>query len=579
MSDTMDITEGSGPADAAGTADSGPAPSVVYGTPVVPGVAWAPAAWTRRPALPPVSAPELAQDQREDAVAAFERASGEVAEGLLRRADSATGHVAEVLAVTASLATDKAWKKEATRRIRQGTPAIQATMAATEKFVDLFQKAGGLMEERTTDLRDVRDRVIAHLTGEPEPGIPLVDHPVVLLADDLSPADTAGLDPARYVAIATQVGGPTSHTSIIARQLGIPCIVAARELASIPEGAPVLVDAHAGSLTLGVPEDTARALVAEDAERVALIRTWRGPGHTADGVGVQLLANVQDGPGARTAAQGQAEGVGLFRTELLFLNTQVEPAVASQTASYEPVFAAFPTSKVVVRTLDAGSDKPVPFATLSEEFNPALGVRGIRTTGQNPDLLTHQLDAIAAAAAQQPHTSVWVMAPMISTIPEARWFAQLVHERGLRAGIMIEVPAAVILIDQFLTEVDFVSIGTNDLTQYTMAADRMSPHLAEYSDPWQPAVLALIAHTAEAGMSAGKPVGVCGEAAADPLLACVLTGMGITSLSMATNAIPAVGAQLAQVTMEQCRAAARAIQNTEDPGDARNHAREALGLA
>jgi phosphotransferase system enzyme I (PtsI) len=575
MTDSIDLTGATTPPSAP-EAGSGDATRVVYGTPVVPGVAWAPAAWTRRPPLPPETAPELPEDQREQGVADFERAAAEVADGLNARAEAATGHVAEVLAVTASLATDRAWKREAAGRIRRGTPPVQATMAATEKFVELFQKAGGLMEERTTDLRDVRDRVIAHLTGEPEPGIPVTGHPVVLLADDLSPADTAGLDPVNYVAIATQVGGPTSHTSIIARQLGIPCIVAARELAEIPEGAPVLVNAHEGSLTLGVDEAAARALVADDADRVARIRAWRGPGRTADGVSMQLLANVQDGAGAVAAAGGQAEGIGLFRTELLFLNTQVEPSVDSQAGSYAPVFAAFPSQKVVVRTLDAGSDKPVPFATLSEEFNPALGVRGIRTTGQNPDLLVHQLDAVAQAAALQPGTDVWVMAPMISTIPEARWFAGLVRERGLRVGIMIEVPAAAILIDQFLAEVDFVSIGTNDLTQYTMAADRMSPHLAEYTDPWQPAVLSLIARTAEGGMEAGKPVGVCGEAAADPLLACVLTGMGITSLSMAASAIPAVGAQLARVTMEQCRAAAAAVVGAEDAGDARNRARSAL---
>ncbi len=270
--------------------------------------------------------------------------------------------------------------------------------------------------------------------------------------------------------------------------------------------------------------------------------------------------------------------MGLFRTELLFLNTPVEPSVDSQAESYEPVFAAFPSSKVVVRTLDAGSDKPVPFATLSEEFNPALGVRGIRTTGHNEKLLIHQLDAIAEAAKLQPGTDVWVMAPMVSTIPEAEWFSGLVRERGLKAGIMIEVPSAVILIDQFLEVVDFVSIGTNDLTQYTMAADRMSPHLAEYTDPWQPAVLALIARTAEEGKVQHKPVGVCGEAAADPLLACVLTGMGITSLSMATNAIPPVGAELSQVTLAQCRAAAEAVKGSRDAKDARDRARTALGL-
>ncbi len=552
---------------------------VVHGTPVVAGIAYAPAAWTQRPPLPPASAPDLPEDEREAEIEAFDRAAAAVAERLLQRAEAAEEHAAEVLTMTAGLAKDKGWRREVVKAIKTGVPAIQATMAATEKFVLLFEKAGGLMAERTTDLRDVRDRVIARLQGNPEPGIPVRDHPIVLLGDDLSPADTAGLDRNDYVAIVTQGGGPTSHTSIIARQLGIPCIVAARELELVPEGAEVLVDASVGTVTMGVPAAEAERLVEEDSARLELVRAWRGPGQTQDGVPVQLLANVQDGPTARTAADGQAEGIGLFRTELLFLDTATEPSVAEQAASYGEVFSAFPEGKVVVRTLDAGSDKPVPFATLAEEANPALGVRGIRVTGHNPELLTHQLDAIAEASKKNPGTDVWVMAPMISTVPEAKWFAGLCRERGLKAGIMIEVPAAVILIDRFIEVVDFVSIGTNDLTQYTMAADRMSPHLAEYTDPWQPAVLELIQWTADSGRQHDVPAGVCGEAAADPLLACVLIGMGITSLSMASSAVPAVGAQLSQVTFAQCQAAAEAVREAEDSGQARALARQALGLA
>lgn len=553
-------------------------PIVVHGTPVVPGVAYAPAVWARRPELPPLEAPDLPEDAREAEVERFNGCTVAVADGLFARASQATGHAAEVLTVTASLATDRSWKKDVARRIREGKPAIQATIAATEKYIAMFEKAGGLMAERTSDLRDVRDRVLAHLQGIPEPGIPVAHSPVVLLADDLSPADTAGLIPDMYVAIATELGGPTSHTSIIARQLGIPCIVAARQLAQINEGDMVLVDGRHGTLALGVDPAQAEARVAEDEKRRAAIAAWQGPARTADGVPVQLLANVQDGEAARHASTSYAEGVGLFRTELLFLDTAVEPSVEAQTDAYAPVFSAFPASKVVVRTLDAGSDKPVPFATLMQEFNPALGVRGIRTTGHNPDLLIHQLDAIAAAAAREPGTDVWVMAPMISTVPEAEWFAGLVRERGLKAGIMIEVPAAAILIDRFLEHVDFVSIGTNDLTQYTLAADRMSPDLAEYTDPWQPAPLALIASVAAAGLRAGKPVGVCGEAAADSLLAAVLVGMGVTSLSMATSAIPGVGALLETVTLEQCREAAAAVLASRDQGEARLVAREILVL-
>lgn len=550
----------------------------IHGTPAVAGIAYAPAAWTRRPPLPPKTAPELPEEQRGDAAAAFDQAAKQVADGLRARAEKASGPSAEVLTMTAGLATDRAWTRAIKRAIDSGTPPVQATMAATETFVDMFLKAGGMMTERTTDLRDVRDRVVARLQGLPEPGVPDVDHPAVLMADDLSPADTAGLDPDIYVAIAIQGGGPTSHTSIIARQLSIPCIVAVRELEEIPDGTPVLVNADVGTVTTGVDPDEAEKLVREDRERLARIRAWKGPAKTKDGVPVQLLANVQDAATARKAASSQAEGVGLFRTELLFLDTTTEPSIEQQAKDYLGVFEAFPSSKVVVRTLDAGSDKPVPFATLTEEFNPSLGVRGIRVTGQNPGLMYHQLDAIAEAKKESPGTDVWVMAPMVSTIPEAEWFASLCRERGLKAGIMIEVPSAVILIGKFMGVVDFVSIGTNDLTQYTMAADRMSPHLAEYTDPWQPAVLALIAHTAEAGKSLAKPAGVCGEAAADPILACVLTGMGITSLSMAPSAISSVGAQLEQVTMSQCREAAIAVRSARDPKDARQKAREALGL-
>ena len=229
---------------------------------------------------------------------------------------------------------------------------------------------------------------------------------------------------------------------------------------------------------------------------------------------------------------------------------------------------AFAGHKVVVRTLDAGSDKPLKFAGHPEEANPALGVRGIRIAEGNPGLLERQLEAIAAAA-ERTGNPPWVMAPMIATADEAKHFAAQARSHGLTPGVMIEVPAAALLADRILEHVDFLSIGTNDLAQYTMAADRMSAELATLTDPWQPAVLALVATAVRAGAAAGKPVGVCGEAAADPLLACVLTGLGVTSLSAAAAAIPGVGAKLAQVTLQQCRDAADAVLATASAADAR----------
>ncbi|MDN6236840.1 MAG: phosphoenolpyruvate--protein phosphotransferase, partial [Corynebacterium flavescens] len=218
----------------------------------------------------------------------------------------------------------------------------------------------------------------------------------------------------------------------------------------------------------------------------------------------------------------------------------------------------------------AGSDKPISYATLTSEENPALGVRGLRVARDNEALLTRQLDAIAQAAAERGEDApTWVMAPMVATSTEAKWFAGLCRERGLTPGAMIEVPAAALMADTIMPHLDFVSIGTNDLTQYTMAADRLSPQLAYLTDPWQPAVLRLIRHTCVVGRDNNVPVGVCGEAAADPVLACVLTGLGVNSLSAASTAVAGVGAQLAEVTLEECQKMAEAAIDAEGPTEAR----------
>ncbi|TBT88657.1 phosphoenolpyruvate--protein phosphotransferase [Propioniciclava sinopodophylli] len=549
----------------------------VRGTGVVAGYAYAPVAWTRPAPVPPASAAVVAEDAREAEVARFKAAVETVATRFADRASAATGVAAEVLGATAALARDRGWSRAAIRLINSGTAAEGATTAAIEQFVAQFEKLGGLMAERTTDLKDIRNRVVAELMGLPEPGVPQPTSPVILCADDLAPADTAGLDPALVRALVTRLGGPTSHTAIIARQLGIPCIVAASSLDTVPEGTQVLVDGTSGIITLNPDPASAQALVEEDARLREEIRSWTGPAKTADGVGVQLLANVQDGKAAAKASESEAEGVGLFRTELCFLSAQTEPSVEEQARIYGEVFSAFRGKKVVVRTLDAGSDKPVPFANHEHEENPALGVRGIRLGWTNPGLVERQLDAIQMAAEDNGVSEAWVMAPMVATVDEAYEFAQKCRARDLKPGIMVEVPSVALLADQFLAEVDFFSIGTNDLTQYTMAADRMSSHLAMLTDPWQPAVLRLIALTAQAGERAGKPVGVCGEAAADPLLACVLVGLGVTSLSMATNAIPAVGVQLGKVTIDQCREAALQVAASRNSRDAKELAAELLG--
>lgn len=542
--------------------------TILHGNGVVPGIGVG-------PVVRPMPRPDLPRDEEsldpEAGSARFSEAANLVADRLAARAGQASGAAAEVLMATSSLARDRGLVALVQKRLADGTGICASTAGAIEELSAMFAAAGGLMAERVTDLQDIRDRVVAELTGQPEPGIPTPEVASVLCADDLAPADTAGLDPASIVAIATSLGGATSHTTIIARQLGIPCVVGTDGLDDIAEGTAMLVDGSSGEVIL----DPDPGLVRERTEAAAAFgqaaASWRGPGATSDGHVVDILANVQDGAGARKAAETHVQGVGLFRTELCFLDRDVEPTVQEQAAIYGEVFAAMGDRKVVIRTLDAGSDKPVSFATIKDEPNPALGVRGMRLGLRDEGLMDRQLDAIALAA-KESAAPVWVMAPMVATEDEAEWFGAKVRERSLVPGVMIEIPSAALLADRILRHVDFVSIGTNDLSQYAFAADRMAPSLSRLTDPWQPALLALIHRVAQAGLDAGKPVGVCGEAAADPQLGCVMVGLGVTSLSSAATAAPLVGATLAGVTEDTCKAAARAALDARGPAEARDAA-------
>lgn len=545
--------------------------TVLQGSGVVAGVAYARAVRARpRPTPPPLGGvlPEQLREAEQDR---FLNSADAVAEHLHERAGQAEGPAAAVLRATAAMVTDRGWRKAVRQAIGEGHPAEQATVRATDLFIHRFEAAGGVVAERIVDLRDIRDRVLAHLRGEEEPGPLLTGEPVVLLAEDLSPADTAALDPGQVVALVTGLGGPTGHTAIIARQLNLPCIVAVGERwREIAVGSMVLIDGAAGTVTLDPEAGHARELVERSRVRASRLARWRGPARTADGHRVELLANVADGPAAQVAAQSQAEGIGLYRTELSFLSATREPTVAEQARVYRRVLDAFPAARVIIRTLDAGSDKPLAWADPGVEANPALGMRGLRASRGDEGLLLRQLDAIAAASEGRGATApTWVMAPMVSTVAEAAWFAQRCRERDLLPGAMIEVPAAALMADLLLPHLDFVSVGTNDLAQYTMAADRLSPHLSRLTDQWQPAVLRLIQRVCEAGEQAGVPVGVCGEAAADPLLACVLTGLGVASLSTAAVAVAGVGTQLAEVSLAFCRELAQAALMAPGAGEAR----------
>lgn len=541
--------------------------ATLTGLGVSPGVATGPVARLGLPPRPP--ADEKPGDDPVAELGRFDRATAEVARRLERRAAVAADEAAEVLRATALMAQDPALRSAVEVQLAQGRPTGHAVDAAFEGFADTLASLGGYLAERVADIRDVKNRVLAVLLDVPMPGIPSPGHPFVLVANDLAPADTALLDPAEVLALVTEQGGATSHTAILARTLGLPAVASCTGAMALSDGSAVVVDGSAG-LVVVEPDDALLAAVqARVAARAHLQASSHGPGRTADGVPVALLVNVGTAADAERAGTVESEGVGLFRTEFLFLDRQDAPTVEEQVEVYGRVFDSFAGRKVVVRTLDAGADKPLKFVDFGEEENPALGVRGLRVARRHPELLADQLRALAIAA-KGSTSDVWVMAPMVSTPAEAASFAATCRAHGLgTAGVMVEVPAAALRADRVLAEVDFASIGTNDLSQYTYAADRMSGALADLLDPWQPALLDLVAHVGAAGRRAARPVGVCGEAAGDPLLALVLVGLGVTSLSMAPGLLPAVRLALSLHTAEQCADIAAVARASASAAEAR----------
>lgn len=498
-----------------------------------------------------------------------------VAAELQQRAHAAGGSAQEVLEAQAMIAEDPTLQDEVDSRIDEGSTAEWAVHDAFAGFRSTLEAVGGYLGERAADLDDIAQRVLARLRGVAAPGVPDPGHPFVLVARDLAPADTALLNLEQVLALITTDGGPTSHTAILAREKGIVAVVGAAGAVDLADGQTVVVDAAAGTVN-SAPTETEIASVAERiAAREAEDAAPPAPGALADGTAVSLLANLGKPSDAADAVARGAEGVGLFRTEFLFLSSAQAPTIEQQRTAYIELLSAFPGRKVVVRLLDAGADKPLAFLNDAHEENPALGLRGLRALRASEDILREQLTALAEADVATA-ADLWVMAPMVTTVEETAYFTGLAKEYGLKtAGVMVEVPASALLADRVLAHADFASIGTNDLTQYTMAADRLLGSVASFQDPWHPAVLRLVREVGSAGERLGKPVGICGESAADPLLAVVLVGLGATSLSMAPAALSDVRRSLAGHTLDDARRIAEAALGADDAAGAREAARAA----
>jgi multiphosphoryl transfer protein len=421
--------------------------------------------------------------------------------------------------------------------------AAEAVATEWDGLEDEYQRA------RAEDVRAVARMVLARLVGSDAARLSLTA-PGILVAPDLTPAQTAALDPALVQGIATAYGGPTSHSSILARALGLPAAVGLGEgVLALAEGTPLLLDGGAGTVVAN-PDDELVAVFEDRRSREAekLVAARRGahqPAVTLDGRRVEVAANVGSPADAAAAAASGADGVGLLRTEFLFLGRDSLPEEDVQVAAYREIAELLRGRPVILRTLDVGADKPLPYLPRPSEANPFLGVRGIRLGLAEPELLAAQLRAVLRVAAEHP---LKVMFPMVATLDEfreARGVLERERERlGVRApleiGVMIEVPAAALAAEAFSPEVDFFSIGTNDLAQYTMAAERGNERVAALGDALQPAVLRLVRAVVEAAEAFERWVGVCGEIASDLAAVPVLVGLGVAELSVAPPAVPAV---------------------------------------
>jgi phosphocarrier protein FPr len=448
-------------------------------------------------------------------------------------------------------------------RIQAGQWVPRAWQAGIDELAgELAALEDPTLAARADDLRDAGRRVLRLMLKLDEHEITLPETPVVVLARELSPSATAAFDPKRVLGFCIVNGGPTSHIAILARALGLPAVVAAPEaLLAVPAGTLVVLDGNAGSLAVDPdPEALERArqaqLRAQEARRQAQEQAAL-PAVTLDGHRVDVTANIGSLANAVAAVKNHADGSGLLRTEFLFLDRATAPSEEEQYEVYRGIAEAMGTRPVIVRTLDIGGDKPVPYIQMKPEENPFLGERGIRLCLNQPALFRDQLRAILRAA---PAGCLRIMFPMVSDLGEIRQARALVEalrqELGLppvQVGIMVEVPSAALLADKLAPEVDFFSIGTNDLTQYTLAIDRGHPSLAARHDGMHPSVLRLIAMTAEASHRHGKRTDVCGELGSDPAAIPILIGLGVDELSVSIPAVPAVKAQVRSLDLAGLR--------------------------
>ncbi len=450
------------------------------------------------------------------------------------------------------------------------TERVNAEYALDETasfFISMFEAMDNeYMKERAADIRDVTKRVLAHLLGVTISNPSLISEEVVIIAEDLTPSDTAQLNRQYVKGFATDIGGRTSHSAIMARSLEIPAVVGTKTVtAEVKNGDIVIVDGLDGQVIINPSPELLAQYEQKRARYEAQKAEWAKLVHeatvTADGIHVELAANIGTPDDVKGALANGAEGIGLYRTEFLYMGRSELPTEDEQFAAYKTVLEQMNGKPVVVRTLDIGGDKELPYLQLPKEMNPFLGFRAIRLCLEMQDMFRTQLRALLRASV---YGNLKIMFPMIATLDEFRQAKAILLEEkeallrqgvavadGIEVGMMVEIPAAAVMADQFAKEVDFFSIGTNDLIQYTMAADRMNERVAYLYQPYNPAILRLISHVIDAAHREGKWVGMCGEMAGDPIAIPILLALGLDEFSMSATSILPARAQLKQLSKEE----------------------------
>jgi len=567
--------------------------SRLRGRAAAPGVALAPAAILRTAGVAtdvgPSGPPDDEQRRLDDALA---RAAEQLRELAARVSADVGADEGAIFEAHAAFAEDPELLARAQERIEGGASAAAATATAFDSFREqLAASDSEYFAARAADLDDVRDRVLTLLAGDSvEVDVP--DERSVIVAHELTPSQTASIPRGVIAALVTETGSPTSHAAILARSLGVPAVVGVAGIVELlDDGTELAVDGDAGEVVLDPDEDVRTAIkgrVADAERRRARLEELRDePGRTADGHRVELAANIGGEADLELAVDAGAEGSGLVRTEFLYLDRRDAPDVDEQATFVERALTAFPGHRVVVRTLDVGADKPLPFLEREPEPNPALGLRGIRLSLADPEAFRDQLRGLlrGRVGAGDHAGRLAIMFPLVSVPSELtearRHLDEVAAEEGhhlddLEVGVMIETPAAALAAGRFAAGCDFLSIGTNDLLQYLFAVDRLNAEVAALADAADPLVLQLIGEVVRAAHAEGAWVGVCGEAASDPALAVALVGLGVDELSMNSAAIPEVKATLRQITRDACRAAASHAMEQPDAASARTELEGAL---